>query len=147
VQEHFGAVGDLVARHEGAMVKTMGDAVMATFRSPAHALAAALEMTARVGEVARRHGLDELGVKIGLHEGPCLVVRANDRLDFFGTTVNVASRLQHQARSGEVVLSADLMDHPEVARVLRDAARPVEQLRVELKGLRGTQSLLRVRAV
>jgi class 3 adenylate cyclase len=146
VQEHFGAVAELVARHQGAMVKTMGDAVMATFRSPADALAAAVEMNARVAEVARRRGLDGLGVKIGLHEGPCLVVRANDRLDFFGTTVNVASRMQHQARSGEVVLSADLMEHPEVGRVLREAARPVEQFRVELKGLRGTQSLLRLRA-
>jgi len=146
VQEHFGALADVVARHQGAIVKTMGDAVMATFHSPADALAAAAEMSARIDEVARRHALDGLGIKIGLHEGPCLIVRANDRLDFFGTTVNVAARLQHQARAGEVVLSSDLMGHPEVARVIRNAGRTVEMFRAELKGLRGSQSLVRVRA-
>jgi class 3 adenylate cyclase len=145
VQEHFATVGEVVARQDGAIVKTMGDAVMATFHSPARALEAAAEMTRRVAEVAQRHRLDGLGIKIGLHEGPCLVVRANDRLDFFGTTVNVASRMQHQARAGEVVMSADLMAHPEVEKVVRGSHRPVEMFRAELKGVRGAQSLLRIR--
>jgi len=145
VQEHFSALGEVVAAHDGALVKTMGDAIMATFASPAAALAAARQMVRRMAELAQRRQLDGVGIKIGLHEGPCLAVRANDRLDFFGTTVNIAARLQQQARAHEIVLSATLLRHPEIERLVREGGHTVEHFRAELKGLRGTQSLIRIR--
>ncbi len=147
IEEHFRAVTEAVARNEGAVVKTMGDAVMATFHTPARALAAAFELVTRVRTTAQAHGVEGLAIKIGLHEGPCLAVRANDRLDFFGTTVNVAARMQGQARGNDVVISAGLLEHPEVERLLSSSGFSVEQFRTELKGLRGAQHLLRIAAL
>jgi class 3 adenylate cyclase len=145
VQQHFRDMAQLVARHDGAVVKTMGDAVMASFQSPADALAAALEMAPLAEESARAHGVDGLAVKVGLHHGPCLAARAAERLDFFGTTVNIASRLQCAARAGEVMILAALRDHPAVASML--AALPtVREQEAEVAGLAEPQRMLAIAA-
>lgn len=141
VEEHFRLMEGIVRRHDGAIVKTMGDAVMASFASPAGAVAAALDMVAENDAV---HGALGLGVKLGVHSGPCLAVRANDRLDFFGTTVNVAARLQGQAESGHLVLTAELADEPAVARVLGE--RPRRPFRAALKGIGDEQQLVAIDA-
>jgi class 3 adenylate cyclase len=115
VHEHFRLMTQCVARHGGAVVKTMGDAVMATFSNAPDAVRAALDM---VGDNAK-HVEQALSPKVGVHVGPCLMVRANDRLDYFGSTVNVAARLQGQARAGQVVLAQSTVDHPGVSEVLQ----------------------------
>ncbi len=145
VQEHFSDTSALIAEHGGALVKTMGDAVMASFSSPGDALRAGLAMIGSVQQLAARAGLppEEVALKVGVHHGPCLAVRANDRLDFFGTTVNIASRLQCQARRDQVVVLAELTAHPEIAATLRTGYR-VERFRAQLKGLRATQTLVSI---
>ena len=90
VREHFRVLNEIVASEAGAVVKTIGDAVMATFPTPDRALAAALRMRESVRDI--RDG--DLLIKIGIHEGPCLAVTLNDRLDYFGQTVNIAARVQ-----------------------------------------------------
>ncbi|MEX1368780.1 MAG: DUF5939 domain-containing protein [Nannocystaceae bacterium] len=137
VQEHFGLMEAAIARHEGAVVKTMGDAVMATFATPQQAVRAAIEA---VRDTEAKHGSLDIGVKLGVHEGPCLAVRANDRIDFFGTTVNVAARLQGQAGSAELVLMREIAEHPAVARMLTGfESRAVI---AQLKGISADQSLV-----
>ena len=101
VRQHFDVLRTIVVEHGGAMVKTIGDAVMATFHEPAPALSAAIAMHDRVSKV----GAGELLLKIGLHDGPCIAVELNDRLDFFGQTVNIAARVQALADAGEIVLT------------------------------------------
>ena len=49
-------------------------------------------------------------VRVGIHQGPCVAVTANERLDYFGTTVNIASRVEHEARGGEVAATADVCE-------------------------------------
>jgi class 3 adenylate cyclase len=142
VESHFRELAQVAAAHGGAVVKTMGDAVMATFARPSSALQAGLEMIARVEALAHQHGLDHLQLKVGLHEGPCLAVRANERLDFFGSTVNVAARLQGQARPGQLVIAASLSEHPEVRRLMSEKGLRVEHFRAELKGVRQQRALL-----
>ena len=83
--------------HDGAVVKTIGDAVMASFGDPANAVKAALAMQARIAD-------HELVLKLGVHVGPSVVVNLNDRLDYFGSTVNMAARLQGQSQGGDIVL-------------------------------------------
>jgi class 3 adenylate cyclase len=139
VQEHFRSMSDVIAKHGGAIVKTMGDAVMATFASPGNAMRAGVEMVERE---ERERGELGLGVKIGLHEGPCLAVRANERLDFFGTTVNVAARLQAQAHGGQIVVMESLLEHAEVAELVAARAMRSKRFQVELKGIRAQQSLV-----
>jgi len=130
VQEHFALMERAITRHGGAVIKTMGDAVMASFVTPDQAVAAAIEA---VHETEAEHRDYHVGVKLGIHEGPCLAVRANDRLDFFGTTVNLAARLQGQAGAGELVMVRDLVEHPRVAERL--ASAPRRALTARLKGI------------
>ena len=93
--------------HDGAVVKTIGDAVMASFGDPANAVKAALAMQARIAD-------HELVLKLGVHVGPSVVVNLNDRLDYFGSTVNMAARLQGQSQGGDIVLSRAVADDPAV---------------------------------
>jgi class 3 adenylate cyclase len=139
VEEHFRAMEAIVTAHEGAVVKTMGDAVMASFASASQAVAAAIAM---VRENDRLHGDVGLGVKIGVQAGPCLAVRANERLDFFGTTVNVAARLQAQAKAGGLVVTEELARTPGVAEQLD--ALPRVPFEATLKGIREAQKLLAI---
>lgn len=139
VQEHFRVMEQAIADHEGAVVKTMGDAVMASFSTPHQAVAAARRA---VHETEARHGELGIGVKLGVHEGPCLAVRANDRLDFFGTTVNLAARLQGQASAGELVVMEELASIPAVAEQL--AGAPRRGLVARLKGIAEERALVAV---
>lgn len=140
VEEHFRSMEEIIVAHEGALIKTMGDACMATFPSPVLGVKAAIAMCQSNHE---EHGELGLGVKLGVHAGPCLAVRANERIDFFGTTVNVAARLQAQAKSGEVVVMAETAEHPQIAPLLA----PFTQRRFEaaLKGIAQAQQLVGAR--
>jgi class 3 adenylate cyclase len=94
VRAHFQALLEIIASEKGAVVKTIGDAVMATFIRPEHALAAGLRMRAAMEALNVERGTKDLVVKIGIHEGPCLAVMLNERQDYFGQTVNIAARVQ-----------------------------------------------------
>lgn len=141
VEEHFRLMSEAIRNHGGAIIKTMGDAVMASFLGEKEAVAAAREM---IEAHDRAHPPDEgLGVKIGVYAGPCLAVRANDRLDYFGTTVNMAARLQAQAGASEIVVMASALEQPEVAALLEGFdRRPFD---AHLKGIESDQALVGVR--
>ncbi len=105
VRAHFRVLNEIVAAEAGAVVKTIGDAVMATFRRRIARWRPALRMQQSVQDIK-----NDMVVKIGIHEGPCLAVTLNDRLDYFGQTVNIAARVRpcrlasdpgHQAGDGE----------------------------------------------
>lgn len=136
VEEHFRVAEVAIAKHRGAVVKTMGDAVMASFSSLADATAAGIAM---VKAHDARFAKDGLTIKIGVHGGPCLVVRANDRLDYFGTTVNVSARLQAQAGPSEVVITDANAADPTVAAEIGDLPR--RPFQAKLKGIREEQQL------
>ncbi len=97
VRAHFRALLDIIASEAGAVVKTIGDAVMATFVRPEQAIAAGLRMRKAMDALNEERGTQDLLVKIGIHEGACLAVMLNDRQDYFGQTVNIAARVQGQA--------------------------------------------------
>jgi class 3 adenylate cyclase len=132
IHEHFREMGGIVAEHAGAILKTMGDAVMASFVRPGDAVRAGLAM---IEATRQRHGQHGFHLKVGIHDGPCVMVRANQRMDLFGTTVNIASRLQEQARADQLVLLASLVEHAEVAAVLDAALLERTSASTELKGL------------
>src|SRR5204862_1352245 len=109
VQTHFNVLHEIVAEEAGAVVKTIGDAVMATFPTPDRALAAALRMREAMDELNRRGNTGELLLKIGIHEGPCLAVNLNERQDYFGQTVNIASRVQGLAGTRSILTTAPVV--------------------------------------
>jgi class 3 adenylate cyclase len=125
VREHFALLASIVRDHDGAVVKTIGDAVMAAFGDPANAVKAALAMQAAIAD-------QELVLKVGVHVGPSVMVTMNDRLDYFGSAVNMAARLQGQSEGGDIVLSRAVADDPAVKPLL--AALSSREESVALKG-------------
>lgn len=132
VMNHFDVLKRVIAEEDGALVKTIGDAVMAVFRRPASALKAML--SAQKMLAAPAEGVAPLTLKAGVHTGPCIAVTLNDRLDYFGTTVNMAARLESLSTGNDVIVSRVLYDDPEVREFLATEnlqATPFEML---LKG-------------
>ncbi len=114
VRAHFRILNKIVAAESGAVVKTIGDAVMATFPTPGRAMAAALRMREALKELK-----DELLLKIGMHEGPCLAVLLNDHQDYFGRTVNIASRVQGLATSRSIFATRRVVTDSEASKLLQ----------------------------
>lgn len=136
VRDHFDLMVEILTSHDGTLVKTIGDAVMAVFRRPDDGLRASLEMQARIGLIIDPVG-DPLELRVGLNQGPCIVMNANDRVDYFGTTVNLAARVQSLAAGGEIALSPAVAEHSSVADLVVSMPGRRQQ-DVELKGLSGT---------
>lgn len=144
VDDHFDLLREVVTAHEGVVVKTMGDAVMAAFPDAARATRAALDVLARFEAFRRgvRHG-ELVGIKLGMFAGACYVVTANGALDYFGQTVNVASRVQHLAESGELVVGADTLAGLDDAE--RERLSVSQDFEAHVKGVEGALRLVRVR--
>jgi class 3 adenylate cyclase len=135
VRAHFQILNEIVAAEAGAVVKTIGDAVMATFPTPDRALAAALRMREAMRRLNDGRNGNELLLKIGIHEGPCLAVVLNDRQDYFGTTVNIASRVQGLADSRSILATGPVVQHPQASSLLATSGlSPVPQRRA-LRGI------------
>ncbi len=135
VRQHFHVLHEIVAAEAGAIVKTIGDAVMATFDSPDRAVAAALKMREAMQQLNADRGGEDLQLKIGIHEGPCLAVVLNDRQDFFGSTVNIASRVQGLATSRAIWATGPVIEHSQTSNLLAaKGLAPVAQQRA-LRGI------------
>jgi class 3 adenylate cyclase len=135
VRAHFRALLDIIGAENGAVVKTIGDAVMATFVTPEQALAAGLKMRAAMAALNAERGRDDLLVKIGIHEGPCLAVMLNERQDYFGQTVNIASRVQGLASSQAIQVTGPVIESPGVAALLRDGTITAIPKQAALRGI------------
>ena len=130
VGQHFDTLGQAIVANSGAIVKTIGDAVMATFEQPADAVAAALAMME--GMRAFNQGSShELELKIGIHRGHSIAVTLNDRLDCFGQTVNIAARVQGLASAGEIYFTSDVCQAPGVREILKSHDLNSEQVSVK----------------
>jgi class 3 adenylate cyclase len=144
VQAHFRVLHEIVASEAGAVVKTIGDAVMATFPTPERALAAALRMRDAMRRLNEERQREDLLLKIGLHEGPCLAVNLNERQDYFGQTVNIASRVQNLAMSRAIFATGAIVEHPQASRLLETTGlKPVPQVHV-LRGIPGEVTLYEI---
>ncbi len=132
VREHFDVLEKAIAEEGGAIVKTMGDAVMATFRHPIDALKSVWKAQT---EIAKR-GEPMLWLKVGLHKGPCIVVNLNDRLDYFGSTVNITARLPGFSQGGELIFSEEFYNDPEIRDFIARNITPsaLKQFTGDLKG-------------
>jgi adenylate cyclase len=146
VQDQFAILGEAIGAHNGAIVKTIGDAVMATFPTGGDALAAGLAIQREIKRLDLRGDADvSTLVRVGIHQGPCVAVNANDRLDYFGTTVNIASRVEHEAHGGEVAATADVCESMDGQAVLAAARVRAEPTLARLKGIDEPVRLFRLR--
>lgn len=128
VMNHFDVLKQVIAEEDGALVKTIGDAVMAVFRQPAAALRAMLHAQQRLA----RDSAQPLNLKAGIHTGPCIAVTLNERLDYFGSTVNMAARLEGQSTGEDIVISNAVYTDPAVREFLSDERNGLVANRFEI---------------
>lgn len=141
VRAHFEQLTEAVRLHRGAIVKTMGDAVMASFSRPKDALDAAIYMVRRLEELDLGDLPGRFGLKVGLHTGAAIAVNANQNLDFFGQTVNIAARVQGLAQAGEIWFSEAVFKDLEVSERLKAlGAEPQAQV-AQLRGVSASQQV------
>jgi class 3 adenylate cyclase len=135
VNEHFRVLQEIIASERGAIVKTIGDAVMATFETPDRAIAAAIRMREAMSNLGAERQHQSLGLKMGIHEGPCLAVTLNAQQDYFGQTVNIASRVQGLAASRSIVVTEQVVDNARARALLEASGLTPTPRRVALGGI------------
>jgi class 3 adenylate cyclase len=135
VNEHFRLLQEIIASERGAVVKTIGDAVMATFETPDRAIAAAIRMREAMSDLGADRQHQSLSLKMGIHEGSCLAVTLNAHQDYFGQTVNIASRVQGLATSRSIVVTEQVVENTRARSLLESKGlKPIPQS-VALSGI------------
>jgi class 3 adenylate cyclase len=140
VRDHFTVMQGIIGRWRGAQVKTIGDAVMAVFPVVDDAVEAAFEIQREFTLGMINRGSPMLKVKLGLHRGACIAVNANGQLDYFGSTVNVAARVQNESIGGDLVITPEIHDDQRVQRILIREAPEIDAFYKTVKGV--SQELL-----
>ena len=133
VKRHFDVVFGILAAHKGALVKTIGDAAMGAFPDPLDAVKAAKAMQDTF-HATRNDSLARL--RISLNTGPCIAVRLNTAIDYFGHTVNIAAKLQALAESWQIAMSEAVYRAPRVAAWLAEQGAELEDVAYTSKALR-----------
>lgn len=147
VRAHFVFLLEAIARNHGAVVKTIGDAVMAVFHKGIDAVRTCLEIQENLHSFNETQKDDrKIKIKIGAHQGPVIAVNANGNLDYFGTTVNVASRVQSESKGDDCLFTESLWMDKEVQTHVREryGQLPVETFHASLKGFSEDFALVRV---
>jgi class 3 adenylate cyclase len=144
VNEHFRLLQEIIASERGAVVKTIGDAVMATFETPDRAIAAAIRMRAAMSDLGAARQHQSLRLKMGIHEGSCLAVTLNGQQDYFGQTVNIAARVQALAASRSILVTEPVMENPEASAMLETSGLKPEQRRTTLRGIASEISVFEI---
>jgi class 3 adenylate cyclase len=145
VRDHFAALLTSIVAEGGAVVKTIGDAVMATFPTPDQAMRAALRMRAAMRELNEAVGREDLALNIGLHGGPCLAVMLDERQDYFGQTVNVASRVQGLADPTAILATKSIVESANVGRILAEAGFTTTARQSSLRGVSEAVTVYEIR--
>src|ERR1700734_2612626 len=145
VRNHFGALLDAVSAEGGAVVKTIGDAVMATFPTPDKALRAAMRMREAMRRINEKRGSEDLALNIGLHEGPCLAVMLDDRQDYFGLSVNIASRVQELADPTAILATKPIVNAAEAAGLVGASGYRTSSRQLPLRGVSEAFTIYEIR--
>jgi class 3 adenylate cyclase len=135
VNEHFRLLQEIIASERGAVVKTIGDAVMATFETPDRAIAAAIRMRQAMSDLGAERQQQSLRLKMGIHEGSCLAVTLNGQQDYFGQTVNITSRVQGLAASRSIVVTQQVVENADARTLLESNGLKPALRRVALTGI------------
>jgi len=137
------AMAALVARHDGRIVNTWGDAVIAEFPSVVEAVQCAVETQRELsGQDPHLPDAQRMRFRIGINLGDVMV----DGADIYGDGVNVAARLQELAEPGGILISGPVYDQVRNKltvgfdylgeRQVRNVASPVPSYRVTLGNVR-----------
>ena len=145
VQQHFERLREVTACHGGAIIKTIGDSVMAAFVEPADTVRSALAMLREMETFNHHLSGREVILKIGIHRGAAIAVTLNGSLDYFGQTVNIAARVQNLSGAKEICVTSEVLTAPGVKDIL--ASYPIRRETAQLKGVHQQVPVFRIAAV
>lgn len=138
VREHFKIIFSIIKKYNGVPVKTIGDAVMGAFTNQGAALEAALEcQKTLIDYYLDKPDSEKIEVKIGVHTGTTIIVTLNERLDYFGSTVNMAARIQSMAKPNEVIVSEAVFNTEGSKKIIVRYTKSVGRSKASFKGLAG----------
>ncbi len=148
VRDHFKILFSEIEKQGGVVIKTIGDAVMASFLKPGDAMNAALAAF----QAFQQEKWEVLGggleIKMGIHVGPAIVVNLNNRVDYFGNTVNLAARIQGVAENHMICFSREILNDRTVKQKLKswteNHASKIYRRTTSLKGIEGPVELYSV---
>ncbi|MCB1177817.1 MAG: adenylate/guanylate cyclase domain-containing protein, partial [Leptospiraceae bacterium] len=144
VSDHFDILIENAYKHEGAIVKTIGDAVMAIFLNPLNAIEYAINIQSSIDDLNEKLEEKFVSLKVGIHYGPALAVTMNEKLDYFGTTVNLAARTEGQCKGDDIVITKTLYNYPGVVEMLMEKKVKLEEFQTEIKGFDRSYSMVRI---
>jgi class 3 adenylate cyclase len=145
VNRHFDFIRQAVSHGGGSTIKTMGDGVMCAFHRLDDALTTAIRLQAQVTSWCQEQDISPpLVLKVGVHHGPAIAMTANDHLDYFGRTVNLAARVADQSHGGDVVVLREVLDQADQSRFTRRDGIAIEPFTTKLRGLTQDQRLVRL---
>ncbi len=105
IQTHNDLLFPIIQTHGGKVIKTIGDAIMASFEDPTHAVQCCIRMQeALLKHNSQRQDRERIRVRMGLHFGKAVM----DERDLFGDMVNTAARVEAKANGGEILISGAL---------------------------------------
>jgi hypothetical protein len=107
IQENAGIIEEIIDRHNGAIINTMGNVIMVSFPRPVNGFLAACSLLFQVIS-GKKEDKPVLHLKIGLHEGHALVINRDNRLDYFGRTVSITAHILGLAGKDEIFFSGEL---------------------------------------
>ena len=95
-------------------------------------------------DLNEERGREDLLLKIGLHAGPCLAVMLDERQDYFGQTVNIASSVQGLADSSAILATSSIMDEPGVGDLLETKGLQPSIRQQKLRGIEEEMTLYEI---
>ncbi len=132
IHEHMRLLEEAIRREGGALVKTVGEGVLAAFSETASAVRVGLGLP----EILSQGELTgSMKTRACVHRGPAMAATINDHLDYFGLTVAQVSAMLHSAEAGDLLLSQAVAADPSVIAALRARARDAVILTIPLPGL------------
>lgn len=142
VKKHFEEINKFVKENEGAIIKTIGDAVMAAFPSPIGAILAAVSMLKSFNGI----NINGIRLRVSIHYGQCIAVNLNSGIDFFGKTVNIAAKIQKLAGVSQIVFTKEFKENPDVEKFLESNKIILEEIKYEIPGMRDIFTIYRINA-
>lgn len=142
VKRHFEEINKLIKENEGAIIKTIGDAVMATFPSPSGAVQVAMQLR----KIFDGNKMGGIRLRMSMHYGQCIAVNLNSGIDYFGKTVNIAAKIQKLAGASQVVFTKEYREVPDVNFFLESNGIALEELKFTISGMKEEFTIFRINA-
>lgn len=153
VMEHFDVLHQLIAKEGGAIVKNIGDAILAVFPHPLPALQAMLEAQRTLAE-GKSGSYRPLHLKVGIHHASTAIAATlpynPGTIDYFGPPINLAARLEPLSNGEDIVVSLPVIHDPEVEIFLVQNGNllEVQEFQALLKGFGSEEfTLYRIRVL